>query len=332
MKNTATYILKILIFASLIGFCYQFIAVKSDATKYPPIGEFVDIGGYKLYFHQTGSDSGPTVILDMGMGGNLLYWRLVQLEIAKFARVVSYDRAGMGYSDPSPKARTSENIVEELHALLTEANIPGPYILVGHSFAGINARVFANKYPEEVKGVILVDSSHEDQIHKLPKQKDFLSQMFNYKPAHTILIGLTEIGVARLYNIFTYDHKLPENIRDMLIAKNSTSIFMKSLLDEYSMFGKNLDYIKKAGYNFGDKPLTVITAGMKPTKEGCAQRGLANGSCENAYEIWQALQKDLVTKSTKGKQVIAEHSGHNIPVDQPEIIVKAVSDMLKEDI
>ena len=242
----------------LCGLTYQFISMKIDYAKYHPAGELVDIGGYKLHIHKTGPDSGPTVVLDIGMGGNLLYWSLVQPEIAKFARVVSYDRAGFGWSDTSPKSRTSENNVAELHTLLHNAHIPGPYILVGHSFAGINARIFANKYPDEVMGVILVDSSHENQLQRLPKQTDLFSTLLRYKAAHPVLIGLANVGFARIYESITYDHKLPDSTRSELIATNATAQFMKTCIGEWSMFRSNLDYVKKTGQNLGDKPLVVI--------------------------------------------------------------------------
>ena len=328
MKRLASYCLKITCIIIICGITYQFISVRIDNEKYPPIGKFVDIGGYKLHMHQTGLDSGPTIVLDIGMGGNLAYWSLVQPEIAKFARVVSYDRAGLGWSDPSPKERTSENIADELHTLLHNANVPGPYILVGHSFSGINARIFANKYHDEVVGVVLVDSSNEDQLQKLPKQTDLFSILLRNKPGHPVLVGLAGIGFIRIYNDMTYDHKLPNNIRNIILATNSTTQFIQSCINEWSMFPRNLDYIKKTSPNLGDTPLIVVTAGIKPHDQECDSRGFDNISCADAYVAWQEMQKDLVTKSTKSKQIIAKHSGHNIPVDEPDVIVHAVKEMI----
>ena len=330
IKSLVLYCLKITCIVVLLGSAYQFISVKIDNAQFSPIGKLVDIGGYKLHLYETGLASGPTIVLDMGMGGNLLYWSLVQPKISKFAHVVSYDRAGLGWSEPSPKERTSENIVEELHALLHNANVPGPYILVGHSFAGINARVFANKYPDEVAGVILVDSSHENQLEKLPKKKDPLSTLLRYKPGHFLLVEFANIGFTRIYNHITYDHKLPDNIGNMLLVTNSTTQFIRSVIDEWSMFAENLDYVQKTGQNLGSKPLIVVTAEIKPHDEASASRGLDSISCEGAYITWQELQKDLLTKSTKSKQIMATNSGHNIPVDEPLIIVEAVREMIQQ--
>ena len=134
----------------------------SVETREPPPGKLVDIGGYQLHINCTGKGS-PTVILEAGLGGDSRSWHEVQPEIAEFARVCSYDRAGLGWSDPGPKPRTSQQIVKELHRLLTKADIQSPYVLVGHSFGGYNVRLYASQHPEEVVGLVLVDANHHDQ-------------------------------------------------------------------------------------------------------------------------------------------------------------------------
>ena len=332
MKKLTLLFFRLLIILLFIGFVYQYSSTKIDDAKYPPMGEMIDIGGYKLHLYKTGIDIGPTIVLDMGMGGNMLYWSLVQPEIAKIARVISYDRAGMGWSEESPKERSSENIVEELHTLLHKANLPAPYILVSHSFSGINARIFENKYPNEVAGIVLVDSSNEDQFARLPKQTDWISRLLNYRPGHPLLLAFTEFGVARIYNHITAGDELPQHLEDMLVAKNSTIKFVRTMIEEYSLFQSNLAYLKNTYPKPIDKPMIVITAGIKPHEKVCADRGLDIGVCGGAYDTWQILQKELLTKSTKSKQVIAEHSGHNAPLDAPEVIVKAVQDMLSGNI
>jgi pimeloyl-ACP methyl ester carboxylesterase len=94
-------------------------------------------------------------------------WGRVPSEVAKFAHVVTYDRAGLGRSDPGPTPRTSQQIVDELHALLTRADVPGPYVLVGHSFGGLNVQLYASQHPDQVAGIVLIDSSHEEQIDRI---------------------------------------------------------------------------------------------------------------------------------------------------------------------
>lgn len=134
----------------------------------PPVtGKFVDVNGYRLFINCTGEGS-PTVILDAGLGGSSgMDWNLVQPEASKITRVCSYDRAGRGYSEKGPEPRTSELIVTELHTLLNNAGIQGPYVLAGYSFGGMNMRLYASRYPNDVVGMVLVDSILEDQDNGL---------------------------------------------------------------------------------------------------------------------------------------------------------------------
>ncbi len=142
----------LLLTAALAGPAYQFFGLRRDARKYPPPGRL--IGG----LHITECGVGPTVVLESGIAGSSVSWRAVEAQLCGFARVVTYDRAGLGWSAASPAARTLENIVEELRRLLREAQVAPPYILVGHSFGALTVRYFAARYPAEVAGVLLVDA------------------------------------------------------------------------------------------------------------------------------------------------------------------------------
>src|SRR5215213_1289756 len=154
-------LLALLIGLAVIGASYEAIMAAGDATRYPPPGQLVDVGGYRLHLHCVGEGS-PTVIMEAGGAGNVLHWMLVQPAIAQSTRVCAYDRAGMGWSEPGPLPRTPQQIVAELHTLLTNAGIPGPSILVGHSIGGKYVRLYARQYPQDVAGMVLVDARHED--------------------------------------------------------------------------------------------------------------------------------------------------------------------------
>lgn len=126
-------------------------------------GGLVDVGGYRLRIECQGTGS-PTVVMDAGLAQTRATWGRVPAGVAEFTRVCTYDRAGLGESDVGPAPRTSEQMVNELHRLLANAGIGGPYVLVGHSFGGFNVRLFATRYPTEVAGLVLAAASHEDQI------------------------------------------------------------------------------------------------------------------------------------------------------------------------
>src|SRR5262249_35905918 len=159
--KTACYLLsaELLLFALLAvaGVVYEHRAEKRDREVYPPPGKLVDIGGYRLHLSCTGA--GPTVVLDYGHQGNYTDWHRAQPQLAEFSRVCLYDRGGYGWSDASPKPRLPSAMAEELRFLLLAAGEVPPYVLVGHSFGGLNALMFAHKYPDEVAGVVLVDAS-----------------------------------------------------------------------------------------------------------------------------------------------------------------------------
>jgi pimeloyl-ACP methyl ester carboxylesterase len=161
----------LIVLAAIAGTTYQWLATRKDLAATPPPGHLVDIGGYRLHLSCTG-DGAPAVILDTGLGGSGAGWGFVQPDVARFTRVCSYDRAGMGYSDPGPSPRTARRIASELAELLARSGITGPVVLVGASIAGFNVRVFASDHPDRAAGLVLVDASHEDDAHQCHRWRD----------------------------------------------------------------------------------------------------------------------------------------------------------------
>lgn len=308
----------------IAGALYQYLGEKIDKSKFPPPGTMIDIGGYKLHMIDQGVRNGPTVVIEPGLGNNCLSSLLVAPEIAKFARVISYDRAGQGWSDASPLPRTAENIVKDLHAMLHNANVPAPYILVGHSFGGIVVRLFASYYPDEVAGVILLDASHETAFDQelLSKKSAWLKLQELYEKLrwcfdHYFGIEryMTELHAAKC-------RKEPSTNRSYRYSQ----IFVASRLSNKVMYAKmsesdkspvSCQQLQAVDNALENKPLIVISAGKMKCSAVSTQK-------------WAALQADLVTKSKFGKQMIAQHSGHDIMTDQPEIVIEAVRDMMKE--
>src|SRR5215210_7470543 len=162
----------VLLALAVAGAIYQAIATERAERAYPPPGEMVDVGGYSLHINCVGQGS-PTVVLDAGLGDFSAQWVWVQREVSGTTRVCAYDRAGMGWSEMGPEPRDAKQITSELHTLLKGAGIEGPYVLVGHSFGGMYMQTYAARYPEEVAGVALVDSSTDpDQFGQRPEAQD----------------------------------------------------------------------------------------------------------------------------------------------------------------
>ena len=165
IKKTLLWLLVALLMALVIGAIYQALATEADQrSAFPGPGEMVEVGDHRLHLNCVGQGS-PTVVLDGGWGYTSVEWTgWVQPDVAKHTRVCSYDRAGMGWSEPGSGPPDANRVPSDLHALLQEANEEGPYVLVGHSLAGLYCRVYAERYPEEVAGMVLVDSTHPDQF------------------------------------------------------------------------------------------------------------------------------------------------------------------------
>jgi pimeloyl-ACP methyl ester carboxylesterase len=180
------------------GATYQVVATAYDRRSYPPPGQMVDVGGYSLHLYCTGAHlSGrATIILEPGGGGTSLSWFLIQPELAKATQVCSYDRAGQGWSAPGPEPRDGDQIAKELHTLLHNANISGPYLLVGHSYGGLFVRAYAAAYPDDVAGLVLLDSAHPDQWTRTP---DGRAQYANDSRLYGMARVLARLGVLRIF-------------------------------------------------------------------------------------------------------------------------------------
>jgi pimeloyl-ACP methyl ester carboxylesterase len=278
---------------ALTGATYQWLATRKDLAATPPPGHLVDIGGYRLHLWCTG-DGAPAVILDTGLGGSTPGWGFVQPDVARFTRVCSYDRAGMGYSDPGPSPRTSRRIASELAELLARSVIGGPVVLVGASIAGFNVRVFASDHPERAAGLVLVDASHEDQAHEVP-------QMARFVPL------LSTIGVLRLFGVSFAQRieSLAPSVRQFARATSFRAAGYKAAADEIIHIWESASEVRRSRRRL-TIPVLVITGG----------RG--------ADENWRRLQRDQASLSDRGCLIVAQDSGHVVSVDQPAVVVDAI--------
>jgi pimeloyl-ACP methyl ester carboxylesterase len=303
----------------LAGVIFQFVMTRIDALRYPAPGELVDVGGYSLHLYCTGEPGAPTVVMDSGLGGTVLDWQLVQSEVAKFARVCTYDRAGMGWSEAGSQPRTSQQIVRELHALLGNAGVEGPYVLVGHSFGGTNMQVYASQYPDEVAGMILVDSALEDE--------EAVTFTKSLQPSPLLLKVLATIGVTRLpYTLGAETPGLtsPElEDEQAAIASHRKHIF--AIADETSSLEESFAENRSHPMSLGDKPLMVLTAGSVQT-EGT---GLSPEQADQLDKLHSESQASLTRRSDNARQIIAEESGHYIQVEKPELVRDAIRQVVE---
>lgn len=300
-----------LLMLALLGALYESLAEAAEAQAVPPPGQLVDVGGHRLHLHCAGSGS-PTVVIDAGLGSWSTHWTLVQSEVAKTTRVCTYDRAGMGWSEPGPLPRTAARFAQELHTLLQQADIPAPFVLVGHSLGGFPVRVFTHAYPAEVAGVVLVDSMSPAQFALSPADTtDTSAQPVSQAHAFSILPLLARLGVARLIvNVLGLVGTMPpEDIASSAYFYRPRNL--QAYADESQAMADSAAQAN-AVQSFGDLPLIVLSRGLDPEPD------------------WQAMQSDLLQLSSNSEQWIAEQSGHNIEIDQPQAAVAAIVKMVEQ--
>jgi pimeloyl-ACP methyl ester carboxylesterase len=256
----------------------------------------------------------PTVILESGLGDSYISWRKVQPEIAKFARVCSYDRAGLGFSDSSSRPRTSRVIAEELHGLLQAAAIAPPYILVGHSMGGYDVRLYASLYPKEVVGMVLVDASHPDQENRFPPE---LKNMEGSWQREALFVEYSmPFGIPRLLGLCDSD---PE-----VRAAECNFHSAREALAEMKAFSESARQTAATG-PFGDIPLAVLSHDPdKPSAE------LPADLARQTNDAWEKMQEELAHLSTRGTQTVTKNSAHYIQLDRPEGVIDAVRSVVDQ--
>ena len=292
-KRTLMAVWGLVALAAFAGATYQWIATHNDLAANPPPGRLVEVGGHKLHIWCTGSGA-PSVILESGLGGSSADWGFVQPEVAAFTRVCSYDRAGMGYSDPGPSPRTTRRIAHELGQLLDRAGITGPLVLVGASVGGLAARVFVSEHTQRVAGLVLVDASHEDQEMDVPAIAPFVPL-------------LSSVGVFRLLGVTfgpTSDSLAP-SVRSFARATGLRAAAYQATADEGIHLRESAAEVRATRRKLSI-PVVVVTAG------------------QDKDAVWRDQQRDQVGLSQQGCQVIAKQSGHVIAVGQPKAIVDAI--------
>jgi pimeloyl-ACP methyl ester carboxylesterase len=313
LRNIVIGLVVLLAIGAATGAIYQAIGTERDRRSYPMPGDRVDIGGYRLHIYCIGQGS-PAVILDSGLGDSYISWEKVQPQIAQFTRVCSYDRAGLGYSDSSPRPRTSRDMAEELHILLQNSGISSPYIFVGHSMAGYNVRIYQNLYPSEVAGIVLVDASHPEQEKRFPPELRDMDKSWVREEEFlelTMPFGLPRLlgfcgDKAQVRAVDCNFHSLREGIRVL------------------KTFPISAEQAAKTG-SLGDLPLAVLSH-----DPAMPQPDLPQDLVPPINQAWDQMQEELAHLSTRGTHEIAKNSGHYIQLDRPDLVIEAVHLVLAE--
>jgi pimeloyl-ACP methyl ester carboxylesterase len=287
-----------LVVLAVIGAIYQAIATERDERAYPPPGHLVNVGGYSLHINCVGEGS-PTVILESALGAMSAHWVRVQQVVAETTRVCAYDRAGMGWSEPGPEPRDARQISSELHTLLKDADTEGPYVLVGHSYGGLYARMYAARYPNEVAGVVLVDSSHPEQFTRSPEGRAMYEQI---RRLGAVIPFLTRLGVIRLFNVYPAHPDLPPQQRAQIEAFNSSTRQVATTAAEFRATPETTAQVRSTG-TLGDKPLAVISAGEQSSSWLELQDELAALSSDSIHRVVEGATHESLLYESRDAQV-----------------------------
>lgn len=301
----------------VIGFIYEQISREITDSKFPAKGEFVDVGDHKLHYFKTGTGS-PTVIFDSGLGEGVSSWSKIQNKVSKNISAISYDRAGISWSERGEDLKSSKQITADLNELLAKSKAQKPYIVVAHSLSGLTLRSYISEHKEDILGVIFVDVSHPDQLNRFPKVAGSLLES-----APPWLINFANnIGVVRLLFKQTYPNTEaddPINIRSNALKPKSISAIVDESLS-FKSIANEATYID----TFGNIPLVVIT-GVSPDRF----KYLQNKKLEEQFSnIWFELQNDLLKLSNNSTHVLATKSGHLVQMEQPEVVLEAIKQMV----
>jgi pimeloyl-ACP methyl ester carboxylesterase len=326
-------LLGILALPLVAGAIYQAIETWRDRRRFQPPGRFVRVNGRRMHIHVTG-EGAPTVVFESGMGASCLSWTLVQPQVARFSRAVSYDRAGHGWSDPAPEPRTALQIAQELNTLLNATGLPGPYVLVGHSFGGYVNRAYAHLYPDRVAGIVLVDSVHPAEWKKpTPEQLRLIEAGLRYA---WIAVWLARLGFVR-FCLARLARGLPRMGRAAASAFGvSLAAAVQRIAGEIRKLPAPILPVVRALWS---QPKNFMSLGQHvaalpvSAAQAAAVRSLGDlplvvvsGDHHAAPHIdWQ---RDLAQLSSCGRHLVASDCGHWVHLDHPEVVTRAIREVV----
>ena len=277
-----------LVCATGIGGIYQAFAAGRDLRKYPPPGRLLDGGDCHMHI-QIAGQGGPAVILEAGLGGMSSAWVWIQHEVARFTQVVAYDRGGLGWSGPDSAPKTATLAAQRLHTIILHSHVRPPYVLVGHSMGGLFIRVFADLYPDEVAGMVLIDAVHPDQHLRSAAINTHMSTGFRFLEAVPLLTRLGYVRLAGVFNFWT--EGLPVEQAREARAFLSTYQHLKTTRDESQAWDTICAEVRRTR-RLTDIPLAVVTAA----------KGVLPGHPE--------MQKELTTLSSNSVHFAVKGADH----------------------
>ena len=323
LRNGAVGVLALLGVGILVGQVQQFRLARA----YPAVGEMIDVGGRLVHVIRDGE--GPVVVFENGPGGMAVDWSLVAPAVAEFGQAFAYDRAGLGWSQPSGGPRDISRLVSELKETLEAAGAPAPYVLVGHSYGGLIVRAFAYEYPELGAGLVLVVAAHEDLLDIYPteyaaKARSLAEQMGKLRGVYKLI---TASGIPALLDL---PNPAEGHLPPALAAARQAATVMDSshavaATDEMAGLAASFEHVRRVRRPLGDLPVEIIAHGRPVGAEAGVPAGLEIA----VEEAWQSMQRDLLAISSEAALEVARGSGHDIHLEAPQVVIDAIRRVVK---
>lgn len=330
MIHTLIWVAALALLVVVLGIFYQALGTRRDARLHPPPGRMVDLGTHRMHVLEEGS-GGPTVLLEAGLMSTVLSWTELQSKLSHSYRVVSYDRAGLGWSDLGPMPRTAGQIADELHLMLERASIPPPYLLVGHSFGGLTMPLFAARYSLETVGMVLVDAVAPAEWNP-PSERDRKLSHIGAKVCRRAAV-LSRVGILRFVGFLLTTRvksvanylvrmisrgtpeqsgtvsspwfwALPANERAMASVFWIQEKFALTIASQLEHLPFSAAQLEEMGFGY-DKPVVILSAETSPQQRKEAHRAIAQ-------------------RYPYGRHVMAEKSNHWIMQDEPVLVLEAI--------
>ncbi len=316
----------------MAGVIYQSVGLARDARRFPPPGQLVDVGGFRLHAVCRGHGA-PTVVLESAIAASSLSWSRVQPEVARFTSVCAYDRAGLGWSDAATTPRTLARIVDELRTVITTLKGAAPCVMVGHSFGVFVCLAYAARYPQHVGGLVLLDPPSEwvrmdsRQVYllrgamQMSRLGGLLARLGVVRACLALLTGGAPAAPRHFVKVFgpTAARMLERLVGEVQKLPTETHPVVQAVWCQPKCFRSMADHLRvfeeaiASGAQFpslGHVPLVVISSGDQPPTVLAAHQA-------------------LVRTSLDGRHILASKSGHWVQFDEPKLVVEAIRDVVE---
>jgi pimeloyl-ACP methyl ester carboxylesterase len=313
LKKLMLYTLALLIVIMIIGFSYQGVSAWNESKKYSAVGEIYEVFGDNMHIYKGGKGD-STVVFNAGSGTANPYVDFYPLyeKLEEDTKYAVIDRFGYGYSDTTDRKRDIDNIVEETRQLLKKSGLKPPYIMVGHSLASLETIRYAQKYPDEVEGIVLVDAGNPEFYSK-QKPPAFISQITLFLRTSGAFRVATKINENFLYGKRNNLEFVPTELKEIDLAFHLMKLGNKNTTDELSQLDQNVQKVLED--KSLEAPLTVLTA----------------DSFGKADPDWLDTQNDLAIWSQAGKHVVVKDSNHYVHQYQPDVVAEEIISLLKKE-